>query len=838
MAENIRLKISVQDLASAELKRVTAALKRLEGPIDEVSFRFQYGFSKMQDAVGKFSTSSFVTKIKSLANSVKSAVDKMRSAWDSFSDKTENARGRMSKAVDGMKGTLKSLHSALTGLPAMLAGGALTAAFGGAIVQGLKFNATLETLKTQFQVMTGDADRAAGIMRSLVQFAATTPFELADVANSARVMMAYGLQGKETLRRIGDAAAAANVPMDEMANTFGRIKSGAFGEAFQRLAETGVATRKMLEGEGLVFDKGGSFVGTADQAMAAVERIVDKRFTGMMDKMSQTMAGKMSTLKDDIAMTLGIVTGKLFDDLKPQLDRVSAAFKRMREGGTATGFSAMLSSAVSPVVDKVIGMIESPEKVFGWFMRAGDQAKAVFDTVKAGATWLWNTTTAFFAWLFSQLEVTGLKVEKAIAKMSFGKIKWADEEEQRLTDATAALMTAKIELDTASAQPGAAAAWSVAQAAIALTDYELRMKAMMRSGASATSAVILGKDSGGDPLRKVPSNVTGIGTPQALPSGAMMDTRAGYVGLSRESFGADRLTPASRFDQSRFASTGGFGQGPARLGAAAADFSADLASGSGKFNPNLALAAANDNFREEQKALFKDYYQSLAGMGETLFVDSMSTIILSKHEDLKLALNDIWQGMKGNFVKMTVGMALEWGKAKIKMLLAEKAFAGGKAGVEAAGTAAHAANATVNNAIDATEKKSALATAAAKIWKAFAGLPFIGQVLAVGAIALMLKSVGAFASGGIVPGGGSGNEDDKTIRVSGGEGVITKRAVDANGGRSFIDAINSGRAGAGSTANFSFSISGGNAEALRLDIERDVVPVLERLVRQRRAVLA
>lgn len=852
MTEGIRLKFEVDDLATRELKRVIASLKAVAVPVKDLTFKFQYGFLQMQDAVDKFKASPFSVQMKHMATAVGDAVKKMRSHWDSFMDKTEKARGHLTTAVRKMKGVLDGLKNALTGIPAMIAGAIAGGMFAGAIKGGLQFNATLETLGVQFEVLTGSATRSAKIMRELVSFAARTPFQLEEVASSARVMMAYGLQGSEMLRRIGDAAAASGRPMEEVANTFGRIKSGAFGEAFQRLAEMGIATRRMLEGEGLVFDKSGSYKGSADEALIAVSRIIDRRFNGMMDRLSQTMMGKLSTLKDDIGMTLGVATGQLFDNLKPQLDRVSAAFKKIREGGTAQGIGAMLAGAVSPAIDKLIGFIEKPETAFAIFVEIHNRVRLVFDAMSAGVTWLWSAVPAFFSWLMAAIAEASAAVSRAYAKLpeKLGGGGWTDEKEGdyllKQTDATAK----KANLNIVSAKPGARDAWISGvikldfnkDGVISKDDFVAEAKKLMQSSAGRSGAVILGgggSGSGDGTREPFITKFRHLGNPLG-PFGVPL--RPGNT----SDFRTDRDTPVNPYlEQPHFgvAGPGMFSQRPRFSMGDNPDVNMQRDAGVGSMIPKMGqdlsvkFAEQMATLRASETDLFKKFYSSLADIGTSLFVDSMSAIILSKHEDLKLALNDIWQGMKANLVKTTWGMVAEWGKGKLAMLVADKKYMIAKAGIDNIGTGLHAGDAATNVVIDGVEKKSALAVAAAKIWKAFAGLPFYGQVLAVGTIAYMMKSMGAFASGGIVPGSGSGTEDDKVVRVSGGEGIITKRAVDANGGRSFIDAINSGRASGGGQTTFNFSVSGGG-ELLRLDIEREVVPVLERLVRQRRAVLS
>lgn len=836
MAENIRLQISLEDKASAELKRVIAAVKKLEGPIGEASFKWQYNVLRMQEAMQKFNASPMAAKMKELANHAKDAAAKIKSAWDGMRADIEKASGTIKDGLGKIGGMFKNLASSLTSMPAMIAGAVAGGIFGGAIKQGLEFNTSLETLTTQFGVLTGSAEQSGRIMREVVAFAAKTPFQMNEVATTARVMMTFGMQGREMLRRIGDAAAAANLPMQDVANALGRVKSGAFGEAFMRLAETGIATREMLEGKGLVFDKQGSYKGSADAAVAAIAQIIDERFSGMMDKLSSTMAGKMSTLKDDIEMTLGVITGGLFDAMKPALDRLSKAIQHIREGGVAQGIGAVLSDKLTPVVNGLIGLLEKPEKVFGWFVKAVDWVQLIFDAAKAGFAWLWDVAGAFFVWLDAKLAQVELMVMRMAAKIPRSGTKWGDYESGRLQAATDELLAARTKLDMALGKSGMAEVFRIGKARIEGTDYATREKAMMRRG-SSTTAIVLGKNEPTiDPFQLKNKNAgyqfpaisftewaRGMGKGAASAFARV----GGGMGALEMPLGMGEGSMPGGWQQDKKSSIGQWGGKVGALGTFAPTIfgmgSADAIDAYMQQVVDKVTAA-----RDAVSKVWTDYTSNLGSLFLGTLGDTMTTAILSKHEDLKSALNDVWQGMKANFVKMTVDMALAWAVAKIKMMAVERTAALASAG-----------NTATQTGLDAVQQKSNIKTAVTGIWKAYSHLPFIGQVLAAAAVAYMVKSIGGFRTGGMVPGGGSGNEDNRTVNVSGGEGILNKPAVDRNGGRAFIDALNSGAlAGGGGTTQFVFNLPGGNGgldrAGLRRDIETEVVPILERLARQRR----
>ncbi len=304
--------------------------------------------------------------LKSLAN-----------ALGKVGDESDKAGKKGKKSLDSIGDSAKNMSNAVTryamDIRAQL-GMALGSAGAGMLVkQGLAYNATLEATKAQFEVITGSASEAASIMKDLVDFAAKTPFELVEVANSAKILRAFGLEGNEALRIVGDAAAAAQRPIEEVAMTFGRIKSGAFGEAFMRLAEMGIATREMLEAKGLKFDAGGSYKGSAEAAITAVQAIVNERFGGMMDKLSGMWTGLMSTLRDAWSGLLGKITGPLFDTLKPKIKELSDWLNKMADSGQVEAWGKKIADTAGTAVREV-------KESVSWII---DHRAGIVETLKA-----------------------------------------------------------------------------------------------------------------------------------------------------------------------------------------------------------------------------------------------------------------------------------------------------------------------------------------------------------------------------------------------------------------------------------------------------------------------
>lgn len=341
--------------------------------------------------------------LKSLAN-----------ALGKVGDESDKAGKKGKKSMDSIGESAKKMSSAVTryamDIRTQLGMALGSAGMGMLVKQGLAYNATLESISAQFEVITGSASEAAAIMKDLVDFAAKTPFELVEVANSAKILRAFGIEGNDSLRIVGDAAAAAQRPLEEVAMVFGRIKSGAFGEAFMRLAEMGIATREMLEGKGLQFDRSGSYKGSAAQALAAVQEIVNERFGGMMEKQSTMWTGLMSTLRDAWSALIGKITGPLFDELKPKITELTNAIGKMADSQQAREWGQALAEGAGKAID---GIRESTAWLVAHKEGLGETLKLARDVgIAVGAI-----VVATKAWATAQTIVNAVTALNPVARI-------------------------------------------------------------------------------------------------------------------------------------------------------------------------------------------------------------------------------------------------------------------------------------------------------------------------------------------------------------------------------------------------------------------------------------
>lgn len=142
--------------------------------------------------------------------------------------------------------------SAISGSVATLATGlGIAAAAFVTLKRSFAESAQIETLKVQFEVLTGSVQRAEQHVRNLVEFAAYTPFEIKDISNASRILQSFGFyafEAEEKLKTLGDISAITGKRLNELAVIYGQVaqEGKLTGERLRQFFEAGIPVSKEL----------------------------------------------------------------------------------------------------------------------------------------------------------------------------------------------------------------------------------------------------------------------------------------------------------------------------------------------------------------------------------------------------------------------------------------------------------------------------------------------------------------------------------------------------------------------------------------------------------------
>jgi len=210
---------------------------------------------------------------------------------------------RVDKVGRGIQDMGAKLTAVLT-LP-LIAGAALA----------VKAAAEMEVLQLQFETMLQSEALALSLMEDIKRFSAGTPFQIQEIANAAGVLITMGRtidQVKEDLKSFGDVAAGTPASLEDLANIMAKI----IGLGKVQAEEL----RQLVERRIPILDVLGKMLGkTASELFKMAERgelsseLVIKafrkmsgeggRFENLMERMSNTVVGLWSNIKDNIFLT-------------------------------------------------------------------------------------------------------------------------------------------------------------------------------------------------------------------------------------------------------------------------------------------------------------------------------------------------------------------------------------------------------------------------------------------------------------------------------------------------------------------------------------------------------
>lgn len=247
---------------------------------------------------------------------------------------------------------------------------------------GINYNMQMENYLADFTVMLESTEAAVDHVEKLKDMAAKTPFEMTDLAQADKILLAFGSTAdtvQEQLQMLGDISLGNSEKLNTIATAFGRIQSNgrASMEELNMMIDAGfnplnIIAREtgetMEEVRKRVSDGGVSYEEIAEAMKKATS--AGGQFYKGMEVASKTASGQISTLQDNINALLGDLTEGLFEGLKNDLiprvnDAVEQIHTAFNEGGTEAAFETaadILKGFIGEIAAKAPGALSGMVK--------------------------------------------------------------------------------------------------------------------------------------------------------------------------------------------------------------------------------------------------------------------------------------------------------------------------------------------------------------------------------------------------------------------------------------------------------------------------------------------
>lgn len=298
-------------------------------------------------------------------------IEQARKETQSAANSLNRSANTASNGVSGMASQFAAASAKATVLANMLTSLG-TKAVGLAknfVEMGISYNAQIEKYTTGFTNMLGSAQAAQEAMQAIQEDAARTPFDVASLTQANQLLISAGENAeysRKVINALGDAVSATGGGSAELSRMAANLQQIAnVGKAatidIKQFAYAGINIYQILAdytGKSVqeVQNMTISYDLLSQALIAASEE--GGRYYNAMDTQSQTMNGRISTLKDNVSQLAGLMTGDLSSGIGVVIghlnDMVVAAQEAYKEDGWKGLGNAILEldNPISAIIKK------------------------------------------------------------------------------------------------------------------------------------------------------------------------------------------------------------------------------------------------------------------------------------------------------------------------------------------------------------------------------------------------------------------------------------------------------------------------------------------------------
>lgn len=268
-------------------------------------------FSKVRSAVNQSNISIFKffatidranpSKVgNTIANAFGTNFLNMSKMFEDMVPKVQAFSLAFAKVAESIYPIISAIGGLALGITAAMAIiGAATVAMNVAIAKStVQASFNFEQLQQRLSALKGPA-KADDILQFVRRLAEPSNFTTEQLSNSAVQLEAFGLNAKRILpiiAQLGMAFGADEEKLRLLTDMFGRLSQGQLPDV-QVMAQFGLSKSKLMK-EGIKFDSQGSLLSSTREVMIAMEKIINRDYGKIFDKMAETGNAKLASLTD------------------------------------------------------------------------------------------------------------------------------------------------------------------------------------------------------------------------------------------------------------------------------------------------------------------------------------------------------------------------------------------------------------------------------------------------------------------------------------------------------------------------------------------------------------
>lgn len=210
----------------------------------------------------------------------------------------------------------------------------LAGGFGALAKIGFDYNKEMESYTTNFETMLGSQEAALSKVEELKKIGAETPFEMSDLADATKTLLAFNVSSDESteiLTKLGDISLGNVQKLSSLTRAYGKMNASqkVTLEDINMMIDAGFNPLLLVAeqtGETMtdVYDR----ISKGGVSFNEIQKAIDKatsaggQFFNGMEKSSKTTEGLLSTLSDNVQSKIGEMFQSVSDKAKDVLPDV------------------------------------------------------------------------------------------------------------------------------------------------------------------------------------------------------------------------------------------------------------------------------------------------------------------------------------------------------------------------------------------------------------------------------------------------------------------------------------------------------------------------------------
>lgn len=254
-----------------------------------------------------------------------------------------------------------------------------------------------EQFRTTLKNLIGDTETANDRFREMLIFAAKTPFTVPGVVEAGNRLQALGRYSLNTIRMLGDLAAASGKDVSQAIEAYTNLVVGRTGMAVKQFRAMLISNADWTREIGKqVLKNSGDVTASVAEMLEALPKIIAKKgFTGLMEQQSKTYLGIMSNFEDAVQRLLAAIGDEFIEKAKKVMNEIIDFIDKIIDKlPSITKYFESLRHILRIIIS--LGLIKFALKladVFTLLMMRGFGLNTVFNTLKISLLAIKNSLT-------------------------------------------------------------------------------------------------------------------------------------------------------------------------------------------------------------------------------------------------------------------------------------------------------------------------------------------------------------------------------------------------------------------------------------------------------------